>query len=89
MGFGDEVAKVLRIMQMEKKVYKDYLPMEAVDAGSEMVKSVEPLWEGVKKSICSLLEREMPYSSPYASVWWYSVLLQIEKTPDAVFRFIS
>ena len=62
MGFGDEVAKVLRIMQMEKKVYKDYLPMEAVDAGSEMVKSVEPLWEGVKKSICSLLEREMPYS---------------------------
>ena len=38
MYFGNAVAEALETMRTEKKVYKDYLPKEAIQAG---IKTVE------------------------------------------------
>ncbi len=89
MEFGNEVAQARRVMQNEKIVYKDYLPESAIQAGINVVKKTRDLWEEVRRTILSLLKDEIPYESPHAAVWWYSVLLGIEKESKVFEEFIK
>lgn len=89
MSFGNEVAEVLAIMRREKRLYKNYLPREAVDAGRKMMKKVGNLWEDVQESIFKMIKEEIPYESSYGAVWWYSVLLGIKKDSLLFYEFIK
>ncbi len=88
LGFGNEVAKVLSVMRREKKRYKNYLPEEAIYTGRAMAEQTQYLWKDVRKKIVNLIEEEISYDSPYATVWWYTVLLEIDKEPAVLFRFL-
>lgn len=88
MAFGNEVADVLETMRRGKKQYKDYLPLEAVNAGKKMMGKVEGLWEDVRQSLLVLLKKELPYGAPHAAVWWYSVLLWMGKDPVLFHEFV-
>ena len=48
-SFGNDVAAALKIIRNEKKVYKDYVPKEAISAGVKMFKSTQELWKGLQK----------------------------------------
>lgn len=87
MRFGNEVAEVLKIMRDEKRFYKNYLPIEAINAGKKMMGKIEGLWEDVRESIFQLVKSEIPCESPYEAVWWYSILLGIVKDPSVFYDF--
>lgn len=89
MGFGDEVSKVLDIMREQREIYKDYLSQDAIDAGFKLVRATKGLWSEVKEEIIILVKRELPLEAPHATVWWYSVLMGIEKKEDLFFEMIS
>lgn len=89
MGFGDKVAAVLDIIRKEKREYKDYLPNEAIYAGEDLSNNVVELWSGVKKKIVELIKSEIPYEYPHVSVWWYSVLIGMDKDPILFQEFMK
>lgn len=88
MGFGNIVSDALNIMRDEKKFYKDYLPQEAITVGNRMVAEITGLWENLQDEIIELLKTELPMESPYAVVWWYSVLLNIKHDEKIFEEFI-
>ncbi len=89
MAFGEEAAAALNCMRMEKMAYRDYLPPEAVTAGSRLVSVSKGLWEDVRHTVVGLAKEEIPLESPYATVWWYSVLLAMEKDPGIFLELIN
>lgn len=88
MGFGDDVANALRTIRNEKWMYRDYLPPEAVRAGQTLVSSVEGLWGDVLKKVEKMIKDELPLEYPHVAVWWYSVLLGIDKNAETFLEFI-
>ena len=89
MEFGNTVAAVLTVMRDENKQYKDYLPQEAITAGEKLVEITKNLWDDVRKTIVELVHKEIPMQYPYVAVWWYSVLVEIEKDEDIFNEFIA
>ena len=90
-SFGNDVAAALKIIRNEKKVYKDYVPKEAISAGVKMFKSTQELWKGLQKSVAQLVIDEIPYEYPHVTVWWYSVLIAVIKDPiifQEFFRYV-
>lgn len=79
MGFGNEVAAALAVMRMEKKVYRDYLPEEAILTGKKMVQATRGLWADVLETVMEMVKKEIPLEYPHVAVWWYSVLLEMDK----------
>lgn len=91
MGFGTDVAAALKVIRNEKKVYKDYVPQEAISAGTNMVKGTQELWKGLRESVAQLVKDEIPYEYPHVAVWWFSVLIAIIKDPiifQDFFRYV-
>ncbi len=89
MSFGYAAASALAIMREEKKVYKDYLPPKAIDAGKELVQETEGLWEDVLLSVISMVKEEIPLEYPHVAVWWYSVLIGMKKDPILFHEFVQ
>ena len=89
MSFGCAAASALAIMREEKKVYKDYLPPKAIDAGKELVQETEGLWEDVLLSVISMVKEEIPLEYPHVAVWWYSVLIGMKKDPILFHEFVQ
>lgn len=88
MGFGNEVAKVLNVIRNEKLVYKDYLPEDAVQVGNELVCVTEGLWSDILEKVVEMIRTEMPLEYPHVSVWWYSVLMGMDKNADTFLEFV-
>lgn len=79
MLYGEQAANALNVLRSDTKLYKDYLSDAAIAAGTELVKTVDGLWEDVTGKIVKLLKEEIPGEFPHVFVWWYSVLLGIKK----------
>lgn len=88
MGFGNIVSDALNIMRDEKKFYKDYLPQEAITIGRRMTSEISGLWEDIRDEIIELVKAEIPLESPYATVWWYSVLINIKHDEKLFEEFV-
>lgn len=88
MGFGNEVAAALKVIRNERQLYKDYLPVEAVQTGQKLVCSTEGLWNDVLKKVEQMVWDELPLEYPHVAVWWYSVLLGMNKNAKIFLEFI-
>lgn len=89
MDFGNEVAKALAVLRSEQKNYKDYIPQEAIDIGNSMVVATRNLWEDLRNKIVEMIRNEIPLEYPHVAVWWYSVLMCIQKDKEMVCDFIK
>lgn len=87
--FGEAVAQALVCMRKEKDEYKDYVPYEALNIGSNVYNVTKDLWVDVKEKIAKLLLQEIPYEYPYPTVWWYSVVCAINKNPKIYMDFVK
>ncbi len=88
MGFGNEVANVLQVLRNEKQVYRDYLPDEAIRAGQLLVQQTSGLWADVLEKVIAMIRAELPQDYPHAAVWWYSVLIGMDKNKDIFLEFV-
>lgn len=88
MGFGNEVANVLKVMRHEKEVYKDYLPPEAQKMGERIYEVTKGLWDDVLDEVIELIKSEIPEEYPHVAVWWYSVLVNMKKDPILFLEFV-
>ena len=89
MELGDELEKALEIMRNEKKAYKDYLPMEAIQEGNRLAGKMAESQKDVRKNIAERIWHEIPYESPHAAVWWYSVLIGMIKDASMFIAFLQ
>lgn len=89
MSFEQDVLHVLDIIRKDRIIYKDYLPPEAITAASKMVSVVNELDEDTRKSIVQLFKQELTFQYPHVSVWWYSVLLEMQKDVCIYKDFVS
>ncbi|MCM1258961.1 MAG: glycosyltransferase [Roseburia sp.] len=89
MSFGYDVSAALDIIRRDNEVYKDYLSNEACATAGRMIRALDGIVEEVRKSVVSLVKTEFPFRYPHVSVWWYSVLIAIEKDPDIFKEFVS
>lgn len=89
MSFGQDVAYVLDIIRKDRIIYKDYVSQEAIKAAGKMVSVVKEFDEDTRKSIVQLVKQELTFQYPYVSVWWYSVLLEMQKDVCIYKDFIS
>ena len=88
MGFGNEVANALKVIRNEKQMYRDYLPQEAVRAGQMLVHSTEGLWDDVLKKVEKMIQDELPLEYPHVAVWWYSVLMGMDRNAETFLEFV-
>lgn len=88
MGFGNEVANALKVIRNEKQMYRDYLPQEAVRAGQMLVRSTEGLWDDVLKKVEKMIQDELPLEYPHVAVWWYSVLMGMDRNAETFLEFV-
>lgn len=89
MKFGNEVEEALDMLRTEKKIYKDYLPLDAQKAGNKLVKETAGLDDETIEQIIHTVKAEIPLEYPMVSVWWYSVLLSMKKKPEILLEFIK
>ena len=75
-------------MRTEKEICKDYLPEESIHAGQNLVQSTNGLYRDVLEKIVSMIKVEIPLDYPYSAVWWYSVLMGMDKDADTFWEFI-
>jgi hypothetical protein len=59
-----------------------------VQAGNDLVKSTSWLWKDVLKKIVKMIYEELPKEAPYAAVWWYSVLMGMDKDAELFLEFV-
>lgn len=89
MLYGEKTAKVLKVLRKEKELYRDYLSVEALIAGEELVKATEGLWDDVLEKIAGLVQKEIPEEFPHVFVWWYSVLMGMRKDANVFRKFVE
>ena len=89
MSFGNEVAKALDSMRTVKRVCKDELSEDAIQAGNELVRSTEGLWRDILGKIKKMIYAELPLEYPNVAIWWYSVLMGMDKDESFFLEFVS
>lgn len=87
--FEEQAASVLETIQREKTIYKNYLSDNAINAGNHLVRIIQNLADKKKDAVLELFKNEIPYEYPYMAVWWYSVLLGMQKEGYIYKDFIS
>lgn len=88
MGFEYEVSVVLDIIRRDCEIYKDYLSRDAIESAIRMAQAVEDICKELKKEIVWSIKEELPVQYPHVSVWWYSVLIGIQKDVEVFKEFI-
>ncbi len=88
MKFGAGVEDALNMLYTEKKIYKDYLPQDAIKAGNKLIEETKGLSDEALDEIINMVKDELPLEYPTVSVWWYSVLLVIKKSSVFLLEFI-
>lgn len=89
MLYGEQAAHALSVLRREKKLYKDYLTGTAQEAGKRLVVAANGLWEDVIHKIVKLMQKEIPEDCPHVFVFWYSVLLAMQKDKDVFQKFVA
>ena len=88
MKFGAGVEDALNMLYTEKKIYKDYLPQDAIKAGNKLIEETKGLSDEALDEIINTVKKELPLEYPTVSVWWYSVLLGIKRSSVFLLEFI-
>ena len=89
MEWKSTVLETIQYMRMEKVIYKDYVPQEAITRGENLKNVTKDLSEDILLEIVRMLKLEIPKEYPYPAVYWYSVLLNLKKEPDMMDELIE
>lgn len=88
-SFENILASVLDTIRKEKKIYKNYLSENAINAGVQLVQIMKDANDKAVDAILELFKKEIPYEHPYMAVWWYSVLLEIKKDSEIFYELVQ
>lgn len=89
MNNDKSLQDVVNIISENKMFYNNYMPYEMIQLGMEFVKQNE--YENIKKineDTKKILEI-LADASPYVKVWWYSILIYINKNEELLLQFVK
>lgn len=88
MAFEDDIEAAIDMMRRERRIYKNYLSLEAMDMGYRIYNASKDLDGDILNIAVVNLIEEMPWEFPYPAVWWYSVICNIKKSSAVFLEFI-
>lgn len=81
--------EIIDNIQNELGIYCNYVSPHMIKLGSLLCDSAENLEADEKNEISETLLSLLKEEEPNTIIWWYSVLLSIEKTPLSIIRLIN
>lgn len=86
---NETITDIVFNIKKELSIYRNQVSPQMNTLSSLLYDSALDLSDEEKNELSSMLISELNQDEPYCIIWWYSVLLSIEKKPDSIIRIIS
>lgn len=87
MNSNEIIENILELIHENRDFYENYVSYESIQWGLKLVDNLSgEKTENVKKKL-KKIEKELDGQSPYAMVWWYSILISLDANSKTFIDF--